>query len=242
MRPLKKQDAGHVFDNGAVVLSKYQNHRDAFDALFQNLDNYCAYCEVFTADLHVEHIISKDQDPAKELDWYNFLLSCPRCNGRDNKGSKPIDFNAVYYPHINNTLFALKYREGGFVEANDTLAPPQKEKAEALIDLLGLDKYPFNPKYPHGFASGDRRWDFRREAWELAQSKLKDYQNGILTANNIAEYARQRGFFSVWFNVFDIHIDVKKALVEAFRGTDHDSFNEHFDPIPRNPLCTADPI
>ena len=43
----------------------------------------------------------------------------------------------------------------------------------------------------------------------------------------VVEAARYCGFFSVWFTVFDRHIDVKLALIDAFPGTatscfDHD--------------------
>ncbi len=245
MRPIKKWDVGQSYNDGVVietVKAKYNPHRSAIVPLLKNLGDYCCYCEVFSSDLEVEHVIPQNQDNTKTYDWDNFILSCGRCNGKDNKTNKPVNLNEIYLPHLQNTLYALKYLEGGIIEINDSLSSLQKSKAEALIKLVGLDKYPGNPDYPDGFPSGDKRWEHRRKAWEFAQSKLNDYRANLITPIKIAEFAVQRGFFSVWFTVFSEKIEVRKALFLAFSGTDTDSFDEMTTPIPRNPSNTIDSI
>jgi hypothetical protein len=75
-------------------------------------------------------------------------LACGRCNGRDNKSNKVVDFSLIHFPHLNNTFLSFEYHEGGYVKVNPALAGISQTKAENLINLVGLDKIPGNPKYP----------------------------------------------------------------------------------------------
>ncbi|MBN2743975.1 MAG: HNH endonuclease [Marinilabiliaceae bacterium] len=241
MRPLKKWAVGHGYAPNNFVQNQYNPYGNAFPILNENMGDHCAYCEVFSPNLKIEHVISKDQDNTKTYLWDNFLLSCDSCNGRDNKTNKSVDLNKIYMPHINNTQLAFNYLEGGLVSINNSLLDAQKEKANALIDLVGLDKYPGNPKFPpddkrpNGINPRDKRWEHRRKAWEIATIKLNEYLSSSINPSAIAEYAVERGFFSIWFTVFKLHPEVKKALVEKFTGTDANCFDENMNPIPRNP-------
>ena len=42
----------------------------------------------------------------------------------------------------------------------------------------------------------------------------------------VLEAAKGNGFFSVWFTVFDQHVDVKLALIDAFPGTAASCFGQ----------------
>ncbi len=246
MRPIRKWPVGHEFEKDqkkVIVQSDYDPHTGANDILQLNIGKYCCYCEVFIAyNGQVDHVVSQNQDPIKKTTWTNLLLSCGRCNGSDNKWKKPVDEETIYLPHLNNTLYIFEYKEGGYVEIHPRLIDPSKiAKAEKLRDLFGLDKYPGNPKYPitskHpiGFPETDKRWEERRRAWETACRKLKEFEANELLASQVVEFAKQRGFFSVWYHVFSGHIEVKKALVENFRGTATDCFDPvTFEPVPRN--------
>ncbi|MFM9947524.1 MAG: hypothetical protein ACKV1O_06255 [Saprospiraceae bacterium] len=157
--------------------------------------------------------------------------------------------NLLYFPHKNNTLLAFEYREGGFVKVHSALTnPAQKARADSMLSLVGIDKYPGNPKYPasnqhpQGFPVNDKRWEHRRAAWEKAVLKLPAYEAGEISAQDVANFAFERGFFSVWFSVFSAHEGVKAALISKFRGTATSCFDSDFNPIPRNPGNTADPI
>ena len=72
--------------------------------------------------------------------------------------------------------------------------------------------------------------------------KLKDYEKGFISAEKVVEFARERGFFSVWFTVFAAHKAVKSALVDRFKGTARNCFDADFNPIPRNPTDLIDTI
>ena len=248
MRPVQKYNIGHVLSDGQTVKAEYNPYGNANPVLQENLGHYCSYCEVFNSDLDVEHIISKNQDSNLETSWNNFLISCRRCNGRDNKTNKPVDFSKLYMPHLNNSLLPFEYKEGGVISINQDLDANQKEKAQNTFNLLGLDKYPGNPsyrptsKYPQGFPPGDKRWEHRRSAWDIAVSKRSDYKNKIISAEKIAEFATQRGFFSVWFAVFKAHTEVKQQLVSAFNGTAINCFNSDNEPIERNTTNIIDKI
>ncbi len=248
MRPVQKFNIGHVLSDGQLVTANYNPYGKANPILQENLGSYCSYCEVFSSDLEVEHVISKNQDRNLETSWSNFLISCGRCNGRDNKTNKHVDFSRLYMPHLNNSLLPYEYKEGGVIAINSDLNDTQKEKAQNTFNLLGLDKYPGNPnypptsKYPQGFPPGDKRWEHRRKAWDIAVCKRTDYENNIIFARNIAEFATQRGFFSVWFTVFNAHIEVKQQLIIAFNGTAINCFNDDNEQIERNPINTVDKI
>jgi hypothetical protein len=250
MRPVEKWTVGHVSPKGATVRAVYRPHGLANPVLKENLDDFCSYCEGVNFDPEVEHVISQHQAQTQDQTlitaWTNFLLTCGRCNGADNKSNKPVDFSLMYFPHLNNTLLAFEYREGGFVAIHPNLTTQsQKDKATALLDLVGLDKHPDNPKYPIGtnrLHPNDKRWEHRRAAWEKAVIKLEKYENGGISAENVAEFAHQRGFFSVWFTVFSAHRAVREALVTIFKGTARNCFDDDFNPIPRNRANTVDPI
>ena len=239
MRPITKK--AWPIENGLSKL--YKPHTLAKIDLETNLGNYCCYCEVFSSDLEVEHVVSQNQDITLVNNWDNFLLACGRCNGRDNKTNKPVVLGSVHLPHRNNTFLSFLYKDGGYVIVNPKLSGHSKDNAENLLNLVGLDKIPGNPKYPK-LNPNDTRWKHRRIAWEYAKRKLQDYESGILSASDIVEFALQRGFFSVWFSVYENHTPVKKLLVELFEGTAKDCFDavNGYLPINRNPDNIDDPI
>lgn len=250
MRPVTKWPVGQTNPPaGTTVLAQYNPHGQANPILQLNLDTFCSYCEAFGHDLQVEHIVSVHRDGTQRTLWGNFLLACGRCNGGDNKSSKLVDLTLLYFPHQNNTLLAFEYREGGLVGVHPGLANPDHiDKAKAMLDLVCIDKYPGNPKYPptryhpQGFPANDRRWAHRRTAWEKAKIRLAQYEAGEITAESVVNFAHERGFFSVWFSVFSAHQEVKGRLINAFYGTAANCFDANFNPIPRNPTNTTDPI
>ena len=71
-------------------------------------------------------------------------------------------------------------------------------------------------------------------ASQYAQRNLRKYEAGERAADSIAHLAAQRGFFSVWFTVFEAHQDVKAALIRHFKGTATNCFDADFNPINRN--------
>lgn len=241
MRPVNKWAIGHFIPNSNNRVNQtYDPYGSANPVLQQNLGNYCSYCEAFSTDLEVEHIVSQHQDSRLSTRWDNFLVSCGRCNGRDNKTNKHVDFNLLYFPHLNNTFLAFQYLQGGVVAVNTVaLTNTQQAKALATLRLLGLDKYPGNPHYNRGFPLNDKRWEHRLNTWTIANQKLSAF-----LAGGIAEFAAQRGFFSIRYTVFSAHTSVKQALIQAFAGTDARCFdpNNNFSPIPRNPSNTNDSL
>jgi uncharacterized protein (TIGR02646 family) len=236
MRPVQKAQPNQVLitqDGAITIQTSYNPHTTARIPLEGNLGSYCSYCEVFSSDLEVEHIISQDQDRSLRHDWNNFLLACGTCNGAGNKSNNTVDLANMYFPHQNNTLLAFQYLEGGIVSLHPSLTNSQRPKAEATLNLLGLDKYPSNPKYPK-LNRNDTRWRHRRTTWEMASIYLTKLENNEIEIFVIIDLALSRGFFSVWFTVFGAYPAVKNALIQAFVGTHLNSFDAQFNPIPRN--------
>lgn len=212
----------------------YKPHTLAKPDLEEAIGCYCSYCEEFHSNLQVEHVISVDQDSNRKHDWDNFLLACSRCNGRDNKSNKSVDLSQIHFPHRDNTLHSLIYREGGLIQVNPALEQNEWQKALALVKLVGLDKHPANPEYPN-FPIGDNRWKTRREQWEVATRKRKEFDAGLWMPAHIVEFAKERGYFSVWFTLFEGIPEVRKALMDAFSGTAPECFDADsgYRPIPR---------
>lgn len=251
MRPIQKWAVGHINpETEKTILKKYNPSNTARPDLEDNLGHYCGYCEVFNATTQVDHIVSKDQIKGQNLSkdkkylWENFIMACGKCNGKDNKTNNEVDFEKMYFPDRNNTFMAFTYGEGGFVAVNPNLSAKQKDKAQALMDLVCLDKYLGNPKYPESkFNSrSDKRWFHRDIAWQRAVKSLTEYEAGQVGAAGVANIAHWSGFFSVWFTVFMAHKDVKKALIDRFVGTAIDCFDDDYNPIPRNLSNMDDPL
>lgn len=214
MRPIDRGDAPNV----------YGRYQDAIGDLEARLGCYCSYCERrFPALLAVEHVSPKISDPARTIDWTNFLLGCVNCNS--TKGDTPTNDQDFLWPDKDNTLAAFEYRDGGLVEASPGLSPDIRQKAVSLIELIGLDRHPGQPddKQP---TDRDKRYLEREENWKLAQ-QMRD----VLSRNDnedfrevIVRLAIKSGFFSIWFGAFQDDQEIRRRLVDAFAGTARDCF------------------
>lgn len=235
MRPVSKLKPGDICGS-EVIRPEYNPYRDAKPLLEQNLGGYCSFCERPAKDeaVHIEHVQPKSIPRYQHLTnrWDNFLLSCARCNGKDNKGAKDVVLADIHLPHRDNTVMSILYEEGGLVRVNHSLPNGEVEKARALIQLVGLDKRPGHPEY----LEKDKRWDRRREVWEIAQRYLANYELGLIGEETIIDLARGYGFWSVWYSLFKIHSNIVQALVEHFSGTSTDCFDADFNLVTRPPL------
>lgn len=205
---------------------KYSKYQDAIGDLEDSFGCYCSYCERrFPALLAVEHVSPKSTDAARETDWTNFLLGCVNCNSvKSDTLTNDQDF---LWPDKDNTLNALKYSTGGLVEPSPTLDPLIASKANALIDLVGLDRHPGQPlaKRP---TDRDKRYLEREQKWALAQlmrDRLR-LMNNEAFRDTVVSLATQSGFFSIWMAAFEDDQDMRRRLVEAHAGTARDCF-EH---------------
>ncbi|MCC5884783.1 MAG: HNH endonuclease [Halomonas sp.] len=214
MRPITRIAAPQV----------YTRYQDAIDDLENCFGRYCSYCERFIpTGLAVEHVSPKSSDSARETDWTNFLIGCNNCNS--TKGVKITNNQDFLWPDRDNTLMAIEYKAGGLVEPSVSLAPHIKQKATALIELVGLDRHPGQPlaKQP---ARRDKRYMDREEVWTLAQVARRTLanNNNIDFREYIVSTAKKAGFFSIWLTVFDDDSDMRCRLVEAHAGTAKDCF------------------
>ena len=154
----------------------------------------------------------------REVDWNNFLLACTNCNSV--KDDADIADGDILWPDTHNTMLALAYSRGGFVRLAGDLSPELQRRAQALVDIVGLDRHIGREgRQP---AKRDRRWKDREEAWAAAErcrDRLEALDGSEEARDFVLEAAIGYGFFSVWFAVFDQHIAVKLALIDAFPGT-----------------------
>ena len=241
MRPVSKWV--HT-DNTIVppILETYNPYQSAKEDLIRNIDSYCSYCESPVKDdaIHVEHIQPKGLAKYKHLEykWSNFLLACARCNGADNKSDKDVIYGQIHLPNTNNTLLSIDYQEGGLAKANPLLQNIEYDNAVRLINLVGLDKRPGHADYKEK----DKRWDKRREVWELAKRNYVKYQDGKIDEEVIIDLAKGYGFWSIWFKIFQNHLSVKSALIHSFNGTEKICFDVNSNPVFRNPQNPHDRI
>jgi len=204
----------------------YAHYRDAIGDLEDTLGRYCSYCERrLPISLAVEHMAPKSLHADRERDWSNFLLGCTNCNSV--KDDTEVADKDVLWPDRHNTMLALAYSRGGFVRVARELNDELQRRARTLIDLVGLDR--------HGGHEGrrpakrDRRWRDREQAWstaEMCRDRFESLSRSAEARGLVIAVAEGCGFFSVWFAVFDQHIDVKLALIDAFPGTAASCFDE----------------
>ena len=211
----------------------YANYGDAIGDLESRLGVYCSYCESrVSIGLAVEHKVPKKPHPELELEWTNFLLGCMTCNSI--KGDKVKTKPEALWPDLNNTILALEYFEGGFVDVGKGLNGELKNRARALIDLVGLDRHKADGwPQPTG---RDKRSSDRELIWKTATDCRSRFQRlgeseDALTV--VLQAAKGLGFFSVWLSVFMEYSQVRKALIAAIPGTAIDCFDCQGNPIPR---------
>jgi 5-methylcytosine-specific restriction endonuclease McrA len=81
-------------------LSKYRDDR-VKEAIFAETRKRCAYCESKYASFawgDVEHILPKERDPDRLLDYTNLTLACSICNGK--RGDKEYaDGDPLLHPY-----------------------------------------------------------------------------------------------------------------------------------------------
>lgn len=245
MRPVVKWDP----QKEKSIKEEYPKYGEAKPDLCRNLGTICSYCEKTyqdDRDLHVEHVQPKKYKDANgnyiyahlETVWNNFLLSCPTCNGPDNKGNKNVILGQCHLPHLNNTFLSLCYKAGGVVEVNPALNGDSAANAHNLLQLIGLNKGPKNS------SRKDKRWLIRSQKWDIAQRYLDKYRNKRVDVDTIIDLAKGYGCWSIWFSVFKGYDEVRKALIEQFPGTARDCFDaaNHYEPINRNPDNPNDPV
>ncbi|MGL4500396.1 MAG: retron system putative HNH endonuclease, partial [Planktothrix sp.] len=247
MRPV---DRGLCPTDAGGVPKKFHDYREAKVDLERRLGSYCSYCEtkLTYSSLDVEHLLPKKEYPERENEWNNFLLSCKVCNSikshsmqkewkSEKGGTLPNPetlLNYYYWPDSDNTWSIFEYREGGIVEVNSRLNETQKQKAQKTLDLTGLDRHPGNtPSDKDKHTSGsDRRWLERMEAWNMAIEFFNLLQENRLPREKVIDFAKLKGFLSVWMTVFREDPEMLKQLIEAFPGTRQDCFDDLGHPIP----------
>ncbi|MGB8701386.1 MAG: HNH endonuclease [Thermosynechococcaceae cyanobacterium] len=212
----------------------YAKYGDAIGDLEARLGLYCSYCERrLPTSLAVEHVVPKALNPGLETEWTNFLLGCTNCNSV--KGDTPVDVEDFLWPDRDNTFLAFEYAKGGFVRLATNTNKEQKEKAKALLNLVGLQRHQAsgwdNP------APRDKRWQQREEIWAVAEKCRKNFESLKQTddaKNLVLEVAHGYGFFSVWMTVFDVYPDIKRGLVQGFLGTALSCFDADGKPLHRS--------
>lgn len=213
----------------------YAAYGDAIGDLEDRLGIYCTYCERrLPINLAVEHVSPKSADPARELDWHNFLLGCTNCNSV--KSAKPTNDDDFLWPDRDNTLWAFEYAEGGFMTLDSELTGTVRQQADQLMQVVGLDRHK-KRGWPRP-ARRDRRWEQREQVWRLAESwkeRIAEFSETgrELAIALIADLALGYGFFSVWMTVFHDDPEVRLALIAGFTGTAQDCFDSNGNPVNR---------
>lgn len=231
MRPVNKWRVGFRYTNAQgqpiVITKKYKPHQEAGEPLVDNIGQYCSYCEVFSSDLQVEHVIPVKQIEDRQIntraltkyDWSNFLLVCARCNGKSCKTDTYVYPQKILLPQHTDTYHPLVYKNSGEVVVNTNCSPTVQQKAQSLIDLVKLNRGLYEK--PRDF-----RTRLRRQAWTKAERNKKKYAKNPCPAmmTNLIELATERGFFSVWHTVFQDYPKVQAALRAAFPNTKENYF------------------
>lgn len=90
-------------NNGEEITrtEKYRyNHTEIKQALLQETNGKCAYCESKLRHVtygDIEHVVPKSNEPAKWFNWQNLTLACDVCN--TNKSDTPVDAESFIDPY-----------------------------------------------------------------------------------------------------------------------------------------------
>ena len=246
MRPVEKKKPGDIVrytdskdqEVEHIIQAEYPNYGDAKFPLASNIGQYCSYCEGYEKihSLEVEHMAAKSKGGSRTA-WNNFLLCCKICN--TVKGVEVIG-DDFHWPHLNNTFYSFVYDETGRVKVNDSIPALSQVRAQNLLDLTGLQRFPNTGNPP---TQKDFRWKCRYEAWNRATRCKEQFLDGSITEDDIISNAKYTGQWSIWFTVFKGVDSVRARLISDFPGTCASCFdtNNHYEPIERNP-GSPDPI
>ena len=215
MRPVSKE----LYTDNSETYTPYGK---AKEDLFKAIGNFCSYCERegFFSSLAVEHIHDKNNNPELENEWSNFLLACNNCNSI--KGTKDVNFDEVFFPHLENTFRIFEYLEGGLIVVDKGLSNVEKNKVKELVELVGLLRRPG----VIGYSSKDLRWRERLAAWNLAKKYLNKLERNECDEESILDIALAKGFWSVWMTVFKGKQSVQKLFIQSFKGTNSSFFED----------------
>lgn len=220
-----------AIDKG-LSTNTYTKYGDARHDLAAIIGYYCSYCEMGTNNMiEVEHIhpINHGGD---ELNWDNFLLSCKYCN--TVKSNRNLNRTGYFWPDIDNTDLLFEYfLDSRVLDVNTVLSVPIQNNAKALIDLVGLDRYPGNENEP---TEADTRWILRDEALIVAKNSYNNWyliksetDTGspirIIMAQQIAQTSLI-GFYSVWCKVFE-NEELVLNEIEYLWKDKHKTFKEY---------------
>ena len=244
MRPIEKKQPGEVVqytDSRGnviehVVQADYDKYGETKLPLVGNIGRYCSYCEGLREvdALEVEHCTAR-RNGGSETAWNNFLLSCKVCNTVKSVSDFGED---IHWPHLNNTYLDFVYDETGRVKVNPVLSGLSATRARNLYNLvrLGRDDQDASPM--------DYRLRRRYETWKKAVDAKAKYEAGKWSVDDILSKAKDTGHWSVWFTVFAGIDAILSRLISDFSGTCASCFDadNHYQPIPRNPENTDDPI
>lgn len=234
MRPVER--GAWPTKNGERV--KFKKYSRARGDLVDRMGQFCSYCEqMLPASVAVEHVQPKALEPGLEKDWENFLLACTNCNS--TKGDKEVDLNQFVWPDKDYTYLYFSYSADGKVRVKSGLSSREKEKAEALIKLVGLQKRPPKVGTVAYQEASDRRWVNRKAEWAIAETVKKDDYLVLKEvfperALNTLAVAAGKGFWSVWYTVFKDLPEVRKRLIEQYKGTCAGCFDSSGRPVERN--------
>lgn len=204
----------------------YARYEDALEDLRDAIGDFCSYCErQIETHLAVEHVQPKSRKKSLRTAWCNFLLGCINCNSC--KGKKRVNLGDCFWPDRDNTLRVFTYEQGGSVRTRPRLRQLNRDRAQATIALVGLDRVPGHPNPRKRPTKKDLRWDKRRRAFDLAHRLRADLQreDTPIVRNLIVEAAHGRGMFSIWMQVFEGDTDIRDRLIQRFQGTAGDCFH-----------------
>ncbi|TAF73119.1 MAG: HNH endonuclease [Bacteroidetes bacterium] len=246
MRPISNAPTPQI-EGINKSFSSYQEWRaDLVNAYGQ----HCVYCnDRLQSNLQVEHKIAQSLGIVNSFVWDNLSLACGPCNLAKSNNS----IKNSYFPNEHNThlIFEYKIQEYGNKYAcipipSKSLAESQKEKAYSTIKLTEL-----NRTYQNGIRKRkmtDVRWLNRYDAYQVCKNQ-RYLWDSLETQNQISIYLAsispiiiKTGFFSLWVSEFKNVPEVLRVIIDTLPSTSKSCFDSNFNPIPRNPQNTNDPI
>ena len=254
MRPIERGAVPTNADGTSKTVSNYRNWRKD---LITRVGNYCSFCEMTLNDSpQVEHVIAQYINSGLNI-WNGqtcYWLVVLAIVQKSHKACSP---QTHYLPTVHNTFLPFQFSKttntrqhnepASFVIINHGLTANQQVKAQNTLDLCQLhtDYTAFGSEQK----VTDLRWKYRMEAIHNAELWRQEWDNWG-HQSNVAQFvgllitaAKAKGFWSVWFTIFQDVQDIRQALITEFAGTAINCFDKAtYLPIHRNQMDSNDSI
>lgn len=132
----------------------------------------------------------------------------------------------------------FQYKSSGFIAPSKDLTEELRDKAKALLRLVGLNRTTPRAGTNDYEKASDRRFENRLSAIvhaydsvDLLEKAPENARAAIIKL--LTDVVKYEGFWSIYMKAFRNHPEVRRRLINALPGTCAECFDENGEPMER---------